>query len=165
MTCFYFNNCKDRAVEASQNSCSRFSTMFFPRSPPAMNDTSQLGLRTSANSDSSGPSTLEIVIGILALVIALAAVAVAVVQVWQAKTARLQKPDPEPLEPIVLSRSPSAEHSFDRLLTIPRPQATSLRYEMFQDAISVTDIVLTTRSSPGADDVDAPAATAADLRT
>ena len=92
-----------------------------------MNDTSQSGLRTTANSDPSSPSTLEIIIGILALVIALAAVVVAVVQVWQAKTARVREPDSESLEAVVLSRSPSTEHSFDRFLAIPRRPPSSLR--------------------------------------
>jgi hypothetical protein len=57
-----------------------------------MNNT--MGQPESASAD-SGPSTIEIIIGLLALVLALAAVVVGVAQYLQARTARRRQSDPE----------------------------------------------------------------------
>jgi flagellar basal body-associated protein FliL len=47
-------------------------------------------------STDSGPSTIEIIIGFLALVLALAAVVVGVAQYFQARAAKHQRRQPEP---------------------------------------------------------------------
>jgi len=59
----------------------------------------------------TGPSTVEIVIGILALILALAAVAVAVIQVQQVRTTRVRQTDIESQNSTELSTPTSARGS------------------------------------------------------
>jgi len=58
-----------------------------------MNNTASPGESASTN---SGPSTIEIIIGLLALALALAAVVVAILQLHQARAARQRRQRPEP---------------------------------------------------------------------
>jgi hypothetical protein len=71
-----------------------------------------MGSLTPPSQDSTtdpGPSTSDVVIGILALILALAAVAVAIIQVHQARAARLRQTDTESQTGIDLSRISSEQ--------------------------------------------------------
>jgi hypothetical protein len=84
----------------------------------------------------SGPSALEIVIGILALVLALAAVAVAIVQVQQARAARGRQTDTESQTNIELSRS-SSTHQASAQVLVETPTISRRYFTMLRHTISI----------------------------
>jgi hypothetical protein len=95
-----------------------------------------MGTSTSPGQDSaadSGPSTLEIVISILALILALAAVAVAMIQVHQARTGRVRPTDTESQTAIDPSRTSTTQQAPAQVvldppdLTISRTCVTTSR--------------------------------------
>jgi hypothetical protein len=90
-----------------------------------------MGSLTPPSQDSTtdpGPSTSDVVIGILALILALAAVAVAIVQVHQAKAARVRQADTESQTAIELSRTSSTHQASAQVLADAPAATVSRRY-------------------------------------
>ena len=69
----------------------------------------QAGPSENSERNSTGPSTLQTIVGVLTVVLALAAVAVAIVQVHHARAEKLREADPGSLNNIELSRLPGTQ--------------------------------------------------------